>query len=312
MTTLPPDNIQKKFSSLAWYVQKTRDQLLPILVYIEKLKRDGLQYQLIVSTGLYQAKVKSILTEMKGWSPEIRTRTRGAYDTFNEEKKILGDNFPESLRRILGDIAFLFSRLLESNSELSLTYLEQQIERLQKEPTSKEAINGMKEALENIHHVFIRLLDAVHTEEKDLAEEEKMLDQISGNMVVEQNKDQIFATVKKVFDIALDTYPDLKYGTLTKIQTTAKTRREIIDHQQTLFLTVTITVDGLIGLHIWDGHLRYDAKGRFFEAVLGERKGFQYTPEEHHSYTSTTEMLREFPTEFIQYILNKEIMKKKN
>ncbi len=313
MTNNIPEDIQKKFSSLALYIQKTRNQLLPILEYIKKLKRDVLQYQLTVSTGLYQTKGKTILGEMKGWSQEIRTRTRGAYDTFNEEKKLLGDDFPESLRRILGDITYLFSRLLESNSELSINHLEQQIERLQKEQTSKEVIIGMEEALKNIYHVFDRLLNAVHTEEKDLAEEERMLEQISGNMFIEEKKDEIIKAIKELFKKRhlLQQHLDVRYEAFPEATIKGDIRKETIDNQLTSFLTVSITLEGRRERPSWDAHLRYDARGRFFEGVFGERKGFQYIPQEHHSYTYKEQMLREFPAQFIQFLFNSEIMKKK-
>ncbi len=171
----------------------------------------------------------------------------------------------------------------------------------------------MKEALENIHHVFVRLLDAVHTEEKDLAEEEKMLDQISGNMFIEKNKDIILATVREVFKkrYLLQQHIDVKYEPFPEATITANVRKELIDEQLTIFLTISLTLEGRRDRPSWDAHLRYDAKGRFFEVVWGQRRGFQYIPEEHHSYTYTDQMLREFPAQFIQYLFNSEIMKKK-
>jgi len=314
MTNLPPNNLRKEFSSLALYVQRTRRQLLNIIAYIEGLNKKFLFYQLAASQHLSQTKAEEILTEMSEWPREMQTRTELAFRDFQEERTLLNRDFPAALREQLETVAFLFSRLLEKSngrksSEESIDHFEIQVNVLQKNPTSKETINQVKEVLQNIHHVFVRLLDAVHKEEKDLAGEERIIDQISGNNFIEDNKEKILTTVKAVFDNFLEDYLYLKYGTTLHPMISAKRRIETVDHRQTTFLTVMITLEGEVGQPSWNAHLRYDAQGHFFEAVLGQRRGFQFIPEEQRSYTSSEQMLREFPTELIQYIFNGEIMK---
>ncbi len=314
MTNLPPNNLRKEFSSLALYVQRTRRQLLNIIAYIEGLNRKFLFYQLAASQHLSQTKAEEILREMGEWPREIRMRTELAFRDFQEERTLLKRDFPAALREQLETVAFLFSRLLENSngqrsSEESIDHFEIQINVLQKNPTSKETINQVKEALQNIQHVFVRLLDAVHKEEKDLAGEETIIDQIGGNNFIEDNKEKILTTVKKVFDNFLEDYPYLKYGTTLHPIITANIRIETVDHRQTTFLTVMITLEGEVGQPSWNAHLRYDAQDHFFEVVLGQRRGFQFIPDEHRSYTSSEQMLREFPTDLIQYIFNGEIMK---
>lgn len=313
MTNPIPNNIKKEFSSLAIYIQGTRRQLLNILAYIEGLKKKFLFYQLATSQNLSRAKAQEILTELKEWPREIRTRTERADYDFQEEQRIIAGNFPALLNEQLETVAFLFSRLLEksngrTSSEESIHHFEQQIFLLQQEPNSKEVIKQVTEALENVHHVFVRLLDAVHKEENELLEEAEIVDQIGSNTVVEENQKKILETVREVFNGFLENYPRLKYGALLYPTITAKIRKEMVDHRQTTYLTISITLTGRADHPSWEGHLRYDAKGHFFEAVFG-RRGLQFIPEEHRSYVTTTQMLREFPTRFIQYIFNSEVMR---
>ncbi len=313
MTNNLPEDIKKKFSSLAVYIRGTREQLLNIIAYVENVRKRFLFYQLAAPKKMAQKEVDIIRNEMNEWPREMRTRTERVFEDFQKERRLLGADFPETLREQLVTVAFLFLQVLKKSDgkksgEESLDNFELLINRLQEEPTSKEVLNQVKEALENIHHVFVRLLDAVHREEKDLIEEEEIVDQISGNTFIEENKDKILITVKKVFHHFLEDYPYLKYGTLLNPLITANIRREVVDHRQTAFLTVTITLEGEVGRPSWDVHLRYDARGHFFEGVFGQRRGFQYIPEEHHSYISTKQMIREFPPMVIQYLFNSEIM----
>lgn len=312
MTQQHPNDFRKKATSLALYLQETRSHLLQMMAYLEQLKRKMLFYELARSTGLSSAKAQEILLEMKEWIPGMRIRTERIYLDFEKEWKEVEQFSSELLKQPLEQMRFLFSQLRESKSEESLAHLQDSIVILQNEPLSKEKIRLAKEALENIHHLYTRLLDAVHTEEKDLLEEEATLTQIKGNIFLEQQRDNILETLKELFRkrYLIQQHLDIKYEPFPEADISVRLGRESVDRQTRVIVSATITVAGKVGQPSWEARLRYDADRRRFEAAFGIRKWFQWVPEEQKRYTSREQVLRDFPAQFIQYVLNSILMRR--
>ncbi len=316
MTSIPRGNQSPaELSSLAPLLKETRSELLNVIAFLEHIKTKFLFYQMSASTQLSQLKAQEILREMKEWPREMQVRTEQVYHDFLKEQEVAVaiPTLLEVLKRQLGEINFIFSRLREGQSEESLAHFQSLIELLQKEPASKELISQMKKALENIHQLFLSLLEAVHAEEKELREGEKLLQQIDGNRFIEENQAKIAQAIRELFDRRYILQQHLNVEFVPFPEATIKSRiwKEVIESLPRTILIVTLTLEGEPEHPSWEGRMRFESKKKCFEAIFGERRGFEYTPQEQKKYTYSEQALRDFPANFIQYIFNSKLKEKK-
>lgn len=320
MTSQPPIDILKKASSLSLYLGEARKQLLNIIAYIEAIQRDTLFYQLAKQQNLSAAKAAAIAKEMNKWPQEIRIRTERLQHDYQEEKSSLPDDILQALQPPLDTIDLLFSQLLKSDNEKSespensLANFEQQIKALLENPSSIQEIKKASQALGFVHETFMRLLREIHKEEKEIWEERLIFEQIEGNYFLEQNKEKIEETIKQLFrkKYVLERYLDTtKYELFLQEKIKVEIWKGHVGNQSRTTLFVNITLEGITDRPSREARLWYDAAKKHFEAVFGERQLVGFVPKEQKRYILAAQMLREFPANFIQYIFNSELMKRK-